>query len=799
MESGFSGRIYAMGPRVPAVRTRNLMRTTSSTLGFRVPAPVLVARAEETTECTDARLCEKPVGSSSMTIPIVLGIGIPLVLAVSVLIFLHRRNLRKQRLEDLNDPHKSLDFGLDQGGKASQKSLIGREKDSQSRFNRQQMSMDMNLSSPYLLPPEAHNSQESLNSLARTLKQTEDPYRRVAQYPASEVGSIRSFPKGQDAASVYTRSSSRQDIPSVSSPGAYQPGRQDSLPRSPLYPPEPSHMKPEQPLPEEMPAPLNFPFRESSSAESTDSASPRLQDANVVAIATIQEPPAVAQRASSKPLPSHSLSIPGDSSTPSENTSTGNPFEKPEAQEVETPTESSPVGLGLMGQSQHGPSRVSVRSSTSSYNSGPASPAAQRAHLAPGTAPIIEEPHDYYDYVDMSEQPRSPSPDNRNGQLDVEEPRGRNMQRTSHLYEQQDGAQAGLGVPQQDNRRLSVGFRPLPPDEIMESEDPEYRANRIRSFYKEYFEDSKPENMPPVPPMPSMASIQQNQQRPPPSQQRQQQQGTTDYYEDYDANYAQDAPYFDPASNSFVMPYAQPVSRRAMTPPPSGQRFPGPRGPPRAFHGSQAGMGLPPNVRGPPRPGSSVSNQRGPHSRPGSSMSSAYGRPRAGSAMSGSRLGPRKPIPPPADLPTLPTPSKLTDDSFAIFNAIDFAPPESFSERSRGRSQSPAGERRPYKLNVPVHSPLVNAFEELSVLPSPHVLRKSSTFTGLDFAPPRKFTDSDARSDAGSIRSNRSGISQAQLSAIRSGAGRVSRLPGDQVFTQAALNSTLKPQWGMRD
>lgn len=75
MESGFSGRVYAMGPRVPAVGARNLMRTTSSTLGFRVPAPVLVARAEETTECTDARLCEKPVGSSSMTIPIVLGIG----------------------------------------------------------------------------------------------------------------------------------------------------------------------------------------------------------------------------------------------------------------------------------------------------------------------------------------------------------------------------------------------------------------------------------------------------------------------------------------------------------------------------------------------------------------------------------------------------------------------------------------------------------------------------------------------------------------------------------------------------
>jgi hypothetical protein len=78
------------------------------------------------------------------------------------------------------------------------------------------------------------------------------------------------------------------------------------------------------------------------------------------------------------------------------------------------------------------------------------------------------------------------------------------------------------------------------------------------------------------------------------------------------------------------------------------------------------------------------------------------------------------------------------------------------------------------------------------------LLRKSSTFTNLDFAPPKKFQDSDTMSDAGSIRSNRSGISAAQLTAIRGGAGRVSRLPGDTVFTQAALADELKPKWGLR-
>ncbi len=54
-------------------------------------------------------------------------------------------------------------------------------------------------------------------------------------------------------------------------------------------------------------------------------------------------------------------------------------------------------------------------------------------------------------------------------------------------------------------------------------------------------------------------------------------------------------------------------------------------------------------------------------------------------------------------------------------------------------------------------------------------------------------------SETGSVRSMHSGISGAGLNALRAGAGRVSRLPGDTVFTQTALNTTLKPNWGMRD
>ncbi|KAF5003463.1 hypothetical protein FDECE_9977, partial [Fusarium decemcellulare] len=130
--------------------------------------------------------------------------------------------------------------------------------------------------------------------------------------------------------------------------------------------------------------------------------------------------------------------------------------------------------------------------------------------------------------------------------------------------------------------------------------------------------------------------------------------------------------------------------------------------------------------------------------------------------------------------------------------AIDFAPPDRIRDNVSGRSQSPFGERRPYSPTVPAAVPLVTAFDDLAALPSPHLLRKSGTFTGLDFAPPKKFKEADTMSDSGSIRSNRSGISQAQLGAIRGGAGRVSRLPGDTVFSQASMGDTLKPSWGIR-
>jgi hypothetical protein len=76
-------------------------------------------------------------------------------------------------------------------------------------------------------------------------------------------------------------------------------------------------------------------------------------------------------------------------------------------------------------------------------------------------------------------------------------------------------------------------------------------------------------------------------------------------------------------------------------------------------------------------------------------------------------------------------------------------------------------------------------------------LRKSGTFTSLDFAPPPRFKNSDSGSDAGSIRSNRTGISNTHMNNIRMGNYRISRLPTDMVGTKDDMMTSLRPDWGM--
>lgn len=157
---------------------------------------------------------------------------------------------------------------------------------------------------------------------------------------------------------------------------------------------------------------------------------------------------------------------------------------------------------------------------------------------------------------------------------------------------------------------------------------------------------------------------------------------------------------------------------------------------------------------------------------------------------------PKKVLPPPKALNSLPTPHKLKEDDM-VFNSMDFAPPSSFRELQNGRRpDSPLGISRPYSPSVRAFTPLASSFDALDVLPSPHHLRRSGTFTALDFAPPSKIRDPAGKggSDAGSIRSNRSGISAMQQHAVRDGAYRVSRIPKEMVTTRDDLATQLRPK-----
>ena len=228
-----------------------------------------------------------------------------------------------------------------------------------------------------------------------------------------------------------------------------------------------------------------------------------------------------------------------------------------------------------------------------------------------------------------------------------------------------------LGIDFDPSKRMSMSVRPLPPTELMDpSDDPEARANRIRSFYKEYFNDSKADAVP---------------------------QNAT-YHEDYDQEFLSEGAMFDPETGNFVVaqaPYAEPITRRAMTPPP--------RAPPK-FRG---GPGLAPRA--------------GPRGHVSSGSTSRYLPPRGFSAMSGRHPPPKKNLPPPTDLKSLATPHLLKDDS-AIFNAADFAPPISYRDRQAGRRpDSPLGVSRPYSPAFAPASPLTSSFDDLAAIPSPYV------------------------------------------------------------------------------
>ena len=122
-------------------------------------------------------------------------------------------------MEDKNDPHKSLDFGMDgvgPGGKKESKwakqrkgpEMIVTDVDAskEGRRNRGLSLDDMGLGSPYLLPGELANSGGSIHSMSRSMQDDHDPYRPVT-FVKGDGDSIRSRAYNEKG-SVYSGATS---------------------------------------------------------------------------------------------------------------------------------------------------------------------------------------------------------------------------------------------------------------------------------------------------------------------------------------------------------------------------------------------------------------------------------------------------------------------------------------------------------------------------------------------------------------------------------------------------------------
>lgn len=618
----------------------------------------------------------KPSDSNNVTLPVALAVVIPVVFAIVIFFYLHRRHVKKLRVEDANDPHKSLDFGWEPKGAP----LKGRNKSRkkgpemaianlgpENGIRRERgLSMDLDLPSPYLLPPGLSGSRESLHSISRTIHSQDDRYRPATTYNPNDVRPLHSNIAGRRGA---------DDSSSDAGASSFKPGLRDDMKQDLLgnaqrmsrsMPPTNRSPVPDIRVPEATKAPPlkstppnphstglspSFPLIDSrDSYMSKDDADLRKSNNYLGALIHSRDPSADLN------------SQQGGAATP-----------------IELPT--SPPS-NLQQNSNHKPAPPAIAATEQkiiSKSPPPVNSTHTASRLPRGQSLRASEQGTYDNFFDDSSEygdgVKATTPSPHRLQIEHQEaPQGSSQSYMPQIDESTPRAVHADDVGY-DVRRLSMSVRPLPPDDP--TDNPEQRANRIRSFYKEYFDDSKPG------PVHAAAG----------------------YYEDYDQQYLGDGAIFDPVSGQFVTqrpsqpqypeqrgrPYAEPVTRRAMTPPP---RAPLPRsGRQHAATLSGGGRMIPPGPR---------------------AFSSASGRLGA----SGRGL-PKKQAPPPLPLNVLPTPHMLKDDNFAIFNSMDFAPPTSAKDRQAGRPESPRGGFRPYSPAVSAHMPLQSSFDDLAPMPSP--------------------------------------------------------------------------------
>lgn len=502
---------------------------------------------------------------------------------------------------------------------------------------RREHGMSMDMGSPYLLPPGLQSSRESLHSLSRTIHSGDDRYRPATTLVSNDSTSIHSYPKHQGGAG---------DSSSYADSGFSGRGHGiDSMNQNLLQ--NAQRMSKSLPLNHNAPMVSVSNASESPSSESEPTRSkgnPKAGNPGLSPVVPSDTRDSImsnfgadlrrsnnylgpliygggisndvqSQKSDQLPAPpsagsSASFQPTDNRKSPPPITTTSNPIRLPRLQSLKAPTEPNYHDKTIDNSGGYGDSLMVTPPS-------------------PKNASQTQSNNSF----------RQDNPESLPSTIELDEP--------------------SLGY---DVRRLSMGFRPLPPDDP--TDNPEQRANRIRSFYKEYFDDSKPA-------LPRAKG---------------------DYVEDYDEGYLGDGTILDPANSQFVVPqpqFSEPYTRRAMTPPPRAPpRFQGPR----PHQSTMSSGGFVPRGQ---RAFSSASGRRGP---------SGHGPPRPA-------------LPPPNPLRVLPSPHLMKEDSFAL--PIDFAPPMSYKDRQAGRPESPRGGMRPYSPMLPAHLPLASSFDDLSVMPSP--------------------------------------------------------------------------------
>ena len=520
--------------------------------------------------------------------------------------------------------------------------------------------LSLDMTNPYLLPPGLHSSRESLHSMSRAMHGGDDPYQPATTFIPHDGSTLPFQPSklGGDDSSSHTGSSSRGGYRSDNSTqnllrNAQQMSRSQppirsspetaSLTQSSIQLPQPIHTVARKGLSSGPPNQGLAPESKQDARDSymvKDAADLRRSNKYLAAFIHSRDP-----------------SIDKQISSPSQSHNNANRSLSPPTIAVTDETTRPPRKQSLPSSARSSLQNVTDANGSQNRSRGSHGSMGQdnRKTTAVSSLQPVQESHQ----VDLQRRSRSYS--------------FTNVEDSSAFYTPEEiGTVAtpfgldGIGVDQ-DGQRLSA-FMPLPPDDP--ADNPEQRANRIRSFYKEYFDESA-QSRPPVP-VP----------------------GPKAYYEDYDQEYLNDASAFDPSSGQQGAPrapFAQPVTQRAMTPPP--------RAPPR--FASQA----------PRKPHLPHQAGVGGRSRAFSSASTParFGPP--------PRATPRRAQPPPTALRTLPTPHLLNEDAFTL--PIDFAPPATYQDRRTGRPESPRMEMRPFSPARPIASPLISSFDELSTMPSP--------------------------------------------------------------------------------